>query len=76
MIAGIDWEATIIALDTGQLPCGGGECRVLQLAASIAGGIPVSLYNTLPGLDYRTSTIVIKAIMHATWQTQARTNES
>jgi hypothetical protein len=35
-------------------------------------GIPVGL----PGLDYRTSTIVIKAIMRATGQTEAWTSES
>jgi len=38
VMASIDWEATITALDAGQLPCGGGEHRVLRLAASIAGG--------------------------------------
>jgi hypothetical protein len=39
-------------------------------------GIPVGLYDTLPGLDYRTGTIVVKAIMRATGQTEAWTNES
>ena len=38
VMASIDWEATITAIDAGQLPCGGGQRRVLRLAASIAGG--------------------------------------
>jgi hypothetical protein len=38
---------------------------MLQLAASIAGGIPVSLYDALPGIDRRNASLVIKAIAHA-----------
>jgi hypothetical protein len=38
VMAGIDWEATITALDAGQLPRGGGERRVLRLATSSPGG--------------------------------------
>lgn len=36
-MASIDWEATLTTLDASRLPCGGGERRVLRLAASIAG---------------------------------------
>lgn len=43
MLASIDWEAAIAALDAGELPCSNGERRVLRLAASIAAGTPVSL---------------------------------
>src|ERR1700722_9986888 len=43
MLASIDWEAAITALDAGELPCSNGERRVLRLAASIAAGTPVSL---------------------------------
>ena len=50
-MAGTDWEAAIAALNAGELPCSSGERRLLLLAASIAGGIPVSLYDTLPGID-------------------------
>jgi LmbE family N-acetylglucosaminyl deacetylase len=35
---------------------------VLLLAASIAGGIPVSLHDTLPGIDHRNASLVVKAI--------------
>jgi hypothetical protein len=44
---------------------------MLLLAASIAGGIPVSLYDTLPGIDHRSASLVIRAIAHATGQTSA-----
>lgn len=69
MLATIDWETAITALDAGKLPCSGGERRVLRLAASIAGGIPVSLYDNLPGIDQRNASLVINAIWHATGQT-------
>jgi hypothetical protein len=35
------------------------------LAASIAGGVPVSLYDTLPGIDRRNASLAVKAIAHA-----------
>ena len=66
LMASTDWEAAITALNAGELPSGSGERRVLLLAASIAGGIPVSLYDTLPGIDHRNASLVIKAIAHAT----------
>ena len=68
LLATIDWEAAITALDAGKLPCSGGERRVLRLAASIADGIPVSLYDNLPGLDQRNARLLINAIRHATGQ--------
>ena len=42
-MAAVDWDAAITALNGGELPCSSGERRVLQLAASLAGDIPVSL---------------------------------
>jgi hypothetical protein len=42
-VAEVDWQAVIASRDAGQLPCSGGENRVLRLAASIAAGIPVDL---------------------------------
>ncbi len=38
---------------------------MLLLAASIAGGTPVSLNDTLPGIDQRNASLVISAIRHA-----------
>jgi hypothetical protein len=65
LMASIDWEAATTALDMGQLPCSSGERRVLQLAASIAGGIPVSLSDTLTGIDTRNAALVTQAVAHA-----------
>jgi hypothetical protein len=69
-MASTDWEAAITALNTGELPASSGERRMLLLAASIAGGIPVSLYDTLPGIDHRNASLVVKAIAHAAGQTR------
>jgi hypothetical protein len=60
-MAWIDWDAAI----TARLPLSGGEHRILQLAASIAAGLPASLHDTIPGLDTRNLQLVITAIRHA-----------
>jgi hypothetical protein len=67
-LAEIDWHAAITALDRNQLPSSGGEQRMLRLAASIAGGIPVSLRDTLTGIDHRNTQRVITAVLHASGQ--------
>jgi hypothetical protein len=67
-MAEIDWAAAITALDAGDLPCSGGEQRMLRLAASIAGGTPVSLRDTLSGIDHRNVQLVITAVLHASGQ--------
>ena len=64
-MAAIDWAAAIGALDAGQIPCSGGEQRTLRLAASIAGGIPVSLSDAITGLDSRNLSHLLAAIRHA-----------
>jgi hypothetical protein len=64
-MAEVDWPAAISALDAGTLPCSGGEQRMLRLAASLAGGIPVNLRDTLTGIDDRNIELVITAILHA-----------
>ncbi|MGH3236309.1 MAG: hypothetical protein ACRDOH_24245, partial [Streptosporangiaceae bacterium] len=51
LMAVIDWAAATGTLDAGGLPCGGGERRMLRLAASLAGGIPAGLGGNLTGLD-------------------------
>ena len=60
-MAWIDWDAAI----TARLPLSGGERRILQLAASIAGGTPVALREAIPGLDTRNLQLVITALQHA-----------
>lgn len=64
-MADIDWPAAITALDTGDLPCSGGEQRMLRLAASMASGIPVDLRDALTGLDDRNINLVITAVLRA-----------
>ncbi len=64
-MAAIDWAAAIAALDAGEIPCSGGEQRILRLAASIAGGIPVSLSDAITGLDSRNLSHLLTAIRHA-----------
>ncbi len=69
-MAAIDWDGAIAALSAGHIPCSSGERRILLLAASIAGGIPVSLGDTLPGIDRRNARLVINAIARAmSWRT-------
>jgi hypothetical protein len=72
LLASTDWEAAITALHAGELPASSGERRMLLLAASIADGIPVGLYDTLPGIDHRNASLVIKAIAHATGHTNMK----
>lgn len=63
--AEIDWPAAITALSTGEIPCSGGERRILQLAASLATGIPVDLRDAVTGLDEHNIQRLITAISHA-----------
>ena len=64
-MAEVDWAAAITALDAGDLPCSGGEQRMLRLASSIAAGTPVNLRDTLTGIDHRNIELVITAVLHA-----------
>jgi hypothetical protein len=64
-MAAIDWHAAIIALHDGELPCSGGERRILQLSASLAGGTPVDLRDSVTGLDHRNTSLLVTAIRHA-----------
>jgi len=64
-MAAIDWHAAITALNAGQLPCSGGERRILRLAASLAAGIPVDLHDAVTGLDAPNTHHLITAIEHA-----------
>ncbi len=64
-MAAIDWDAAVTALNTGELPCSGGERRILMLAASLAGGIPADLRDAVPGLDDHNVRRLLTAIRHA-----------
>jgi hypothetical protein len=64
-MASIDWNAAITALHAGELPCSGGERRVLELSASLAGGIPVDLRDAVTGLDDGNIARLVSAVLHA-----------
>ena len=64
-VAVVGWNAAVAALDGGALPCSGGERRILHLAASIAGGIPVDLGEALTGLDRAGIAAAASAVLHA-----------
>jgi hypothetical protein len=65
VMASVDWEAAVAALEAGRLPCSGGEGRILRLAASIAVGVAVDLGAALAGLDERNIAEVARAVLHA-----------
>jgi hypothetical protein len=65
-MAAIDWHTAITSLAIGSLLCSGGERRILQLAASLAGGIQVDLRDTVTGLDDTNTARLLTAIQHAT----------
>jgi hypothetical protein len=64
-LAAIDWEAAVTALSGGELPCSGGERRILMLSASLAAGIPADLRDAVTGLDDRNIQRLLAAIRHA-----------
>jgi len=63
-MAAIDWPAAMAALNAGNLPCSGGEQRMLRLAASLADGILVDLRDAVTGLDQRNIDLLITAVLH------------
>jgi len=65
LMASIDWDAAVTALHVGELPCSGGERRVLELSASLAGGIPVDLRDAVTGLDDGNIARLVTAVLHA-----------
>ncbi len=66
----IDWAAAITALNVGDLPCSSGEQKMLQLAASLADQIPVSLGAAITGLDDRNIQLLVRAVLHASGRRQ------
>jgi hypothetical protein len=47
-MAEINWQDMITALHQGHFPVSGGEQRILRIAASIAGGTPVTCATPSP----------------------------
>ena len=66
VLAAVDFEAAARALEAGVLPSSGGEGRVLRIAASIAGGVPVDLGEAVTGLDENNAVLAAAAVLHAT----------
>jgi ABC-type cobalamin/Fe3+-siderophores transport system ATPase subunit len=64
-MAAIDWDAAVTALQGGELPCSGGERRILLLAASLAADTPVGLGDTVTGIDDANTSRLLTAIRHA-----------
>jgi hypothetical protein len=64
-MAAIDWPTAIATIDSGGLPCSGGECRVLGIAASLAEGIPVNLRDAFTGMDVANVDRAVRAMFHA-----------
>ena len=64
-MAAIDWEAAITALHAGELPCSGGERRILELSSGLAGGTPVNLRDAVTSLGDGNIARLVTAILHA-----------
>ena len=64
-LAHVRWRAAARALAAGSLPGTGSETAILQIAASLAAGLPVRLRNAVTGLDHANLTAVAGAIMTA-----------
>ena len=65
VLAAVDWEAAVVGLEAGRLPCSSSEGQMLRLAASIAGGVRLGLGSVLSGLDQRNACLVAAAVLHA-----------
>jgi hypothetical protein len=69
-MAAIDWPAVASALNEGKMPSSNGEQKMLRVSASIAGHAPVTLGDTITGLDDRNVHILVTAIIHASGKRQ------
>jgi hypothetical protein len=63
-MAAINWDAAVAALGAG-MPASGGEQRMLRITASMGGGIPVDLRDTLTGIDDQNVQLLLRAVRHA-----------
>jgi len=70
-VAWIDWQAAAAGLGGAGLACSASEAGVLRIAASLGGGVPVSLRAVLGGLDHVNIALVARAVLHANGTTTA-----
>ena len=64
-MADIDWDAAVAALHAGEIPCSGGERRVLELSSSLAGGTLIDLRDAVTGLYDANIALLVTAILPA-----------
>ena len=64
VMAAVDWDTAIAALNGGGLPCSGGEQHILRLSASLGAGIPANLRDAVTGLDDLNIQRLLTAIKH------------
>lgn len=65
LMAWVDWEAAVTALDSGRLAGSDSEAGVLRITASLAVGLPVDLGDALSGLDAANVVLVAVAVLAA-----------
>jgi hypothetical protein len=71
LLAWIDWQAAAGGLEGGGLACPASEAGLLRIAASLGGGVPVSLRAVPGGLDHVNIALVAGAVLHADGTTSA-----
>lgn len=64
-VAAVEFVAAAGALGAGVLACSGGGGRVLRIAASIAGGVPVGMRGVVTGLDEDSAVLAAAAVLRA-----------
>ena len=64
VFAAVRWPDVVGALES-RLVASGGERRVLLVAASLGGGVPVDLGDAVSGLDRENLHLVLAALSHA-----------
>lgn len=64
-MAHIDWAGAVTGVDVGHLSSSSGETRILRLAASLAGGVPVNLGDAVTGLDHTNIDLLVQVILHS-----------
>jgi hypothetical protein len=65
VMVAVDFNAASGALEAGALACSAGERRVLQIAASLAAGVPVDLREAVTGVDAGNAVLAAAAVLHA-----------
>jgi hypothetical protein len=65
VMVAVDFKAAADALASGALACSAGERRVLQIAVSLAAGVPVDLREAVTGVDVGNAVLAAAAVLHA-----------